>query len=198
MERIDPREGSAHLQPWLHDLVITTAGNVTGLGAADGDLGRSAAEGIYVDDVRVVSRCLVTLGDAPLAPVGRAAIGPASEFLGSARHLGAEGPDPTVEVHRRRLLRGDGAEETLTVTSRASQIAAALTIVVGGDGAEIAVVKGGSASGDLRPVVTSPDGGSWTTSRHVVTPVCDPAPTASTIDPDGALRMTVPLLVDAG
>jgi glycogen debranching enzyme len=198
MERIDPRAGSAHLQPWLHDLVITTAGNVTGLGATNGDLGGSAAQGIYIDDARVVSRCGVTLGGEPLEPVGWAALGPASEFVGSARHLGASGPDPTVEMHRRRLLRGDGAEETLTITSRAVQVAADLTVVLGGDGAEIALVKGGQATGALCPSVPSADGGSWRTARHGVTVVCDPAPVASTVDADGALRLTVPVLVDAG
>lgn len=198
MDRTDPRAGSAHLQPWLHDLVITTAGNVTALGAADGDIGGSPAEGIYVDDSRVVSRCRVTLDGEPLQPVGRAALGPDSEFVGSARHLGAEGPDPTVEVHRRRHLRGDGAEETLTIASRAVQVAAELTLVVGGDGAEIAVVKGGRPVGDLGPAVATPDGGSWTTSRHAVSVVCDPPPTVSAVDADGALRLTVPLLVDAG
>ncbi|QGN57136.1 glycogen debranching N-terminal domain-containing protein [Nostocoides sp. HKS02] len=197
--RIDTPAGPTRVQPWLHDLVITTAGNVTALGSADGDVGRSAAEGLYVDDARVVSRCLVTLAGSTLEPVGRAALGPRSEFVGSARHLGASGsPDPTVEVHRRRLLRGDGAEETLTIRSRAMPITADLTVVLGGDGAEIAVVKGGNALGVLAPAVATSSGGGWTTSRHGVTVVCDPAPTSSTVDPDGALRLTLPLTVDAG
>ncbi len=198
MLRIDPRAGSAHLQPWLHDLVVTTAGNVTALGAADGDLGRSAAEGVYVDDARVLSRARVTLAGAGVEPVGHAALGGVSEFVGSARHLGAEGPDPTVELHRRRVLRGDGAEETVTITSRQVQVAAELTVVLGGDGAEIAVVKGGRASGALAPAVASNDGGAWITPRHGVTVVCDPAPASSSVDTDGALRLTWPVLVDAG
>ncbi len=197
MERTDPRAGSAHLQPWLHDLVITTSGNVTALGGADGDIGGSPAQGIYVDDARVVSRCRATLDGEPVQPVGRAALGPDSEFVGSARHLGAQGPDPTVEVHRRRHLRGDGAEETLTIASRAVQVAAELTLVLGGDGAEIAVVKGGRPAGELGRAIASPDGGTWTTSRHTVSVVCDPPP-AATVDADGALRLTVPLLIDAG
>lgn len=198
-QRIDPPGGPARLQPWLHDLVITTAGNVTALGTAGGDIGLSAAEGLYVDDARVVSRCLVTFGGAPLEPVGRAALGPESEFVGSARHLGAKGSaDPTVEVHRRRLLRSGGAEETLTVTSRAVPVAAKLTVVMGGDGAEIAVVKGGDAPETLVPAAATSTGGSWNTSRHRVTVVCDPTPATSTIDPDGALRLTLPLRIDTG
>src|SRR5689334_7181253 len=89
-------------QPWLHDLAVCVDGNVTALSAHSGQIDGSGAQGVFVDDRRVVSLLTARLGDAETVAVATTSVGDRSVFLGSARHLGDDGPDPTVEVHRDR------------------------------------------------------------------------------------------------
>src|ERR1044072_9470999 len=109
-------------QPWLHDLRIIVDGNATALSATTGDVSPGAGHGLFVDDVRLLSRLELTVsGEAPSAAPAEAG-GATAEFFGAARGLGDEGPDPTVEVRRLRTLEGGGTlHEDVTVTSRAAR-----------------------------------------------------------------------------
>ena len=100
-------------QPWLHELSVCVDGNVTALSDASGDMTGHGAQGVYVDDRRVVSVLRVALGAEPVSPVARSSSGARSDFVASARHLGDPGPDPTVELHRRRRVTPMGIEERL-------------------------------------------------------------------------------------
>src|SRR6476659_8345117 len=55
-------------QPWLHDLSICVSGNVTALSAASGQVEGTGAQGVFVDDRRVLSVLDVRLGDQATAP----------------------------------------------------------------------------------------------------------------------------------
>ena len=88
------------LQPWLHELVVAVDGHGTALGRAHGQMTGAGAEGFYVDDARVLSVLALELGGEEPAFVGGSARGGSADFLGSARGLGDDGPDPSVEVAR--------------------------------------------------------------------------------------------------
>ncbi len=102
------------------------------------------AEGLFVDDERVLSVLRIEVGDSPLVHLASASCGGTSEFVASARHLGNDGADPTVEVHRRRDLVRGGLTETVSVTSRAdTAVVTDVVVIVGGDGASVSAVKSG-------------------------------------------------------
>ncbi|SDO87626.1 Glycogen debranching enzyme (alpha-1,6-glucosidase) [Pedococcus dokdonensis] len=166
-------------QPWLHDLRIIVDGNATALSATDGDVVPGTAQGLFVDDVRVLSRLELTVSGESPTPIASAASGAAAEFFGAARGLGDPGPDPTVEVHRVRTLEAASLVEQVTITSRAAEpVTATLRIELGSDGLDIAKVKYGvCAEPAVRPVLT--DGLlTFTTNRHRTLVEVDPAATS--------------------
>lgn len=195
-------------QPWLHDLAICVDGNATALSGSDGSMTGQGAHGFFVDDQRVVSRFTVGLGAARLVQVAHSSRGPRSEFFTSARGLGDSGPDPTVELRRRRGLTGGTLREQVIVASRASQpIAAPLVIRIGGDGADIGPVKAGVATGELLEAHTGhgEDGtdtglgadAHWHTDALAVRVAFSPAPDRLDVGPDG-VQATFHLSVDPG
>src|SRR6476660_9713348 len=146
-------------QPWLHDLAICVDGNGTALSESDGSMTGRGAHGFFVDDQRVRSRFTVGLGAAHLVQVAHSSRGARSEFFTSARGLGDSGPDPTVELRRRRALTGGTLREQVIVASRASQtLEAPLVIRIGGDGADIGPVKAGVATGEALEAHVGPGG----------------------------------------
>ncbi|MEO7752225.1 MAG: glycogen debranching N-terminal domain-containing protein [Terracoccus sp.] len=177
-------------QPWLHDLAICVGGNGTALSGADGSMG-GGAEGFFVDDERVLSTFDLRLGGAPLTGLTHTSRGSVSEFLGSARHLGNPGPDPTVEVSRRRVVDGPTLTETLVVTSRADEVLDVILLVTAGaDGADISAVKAGSPPGAVLSVSLDDGSGptdlaSWRSSRLDTTLTATPAPSSKQVGPDG-------------
>ena len=185
-------------QPWLHELSICVSGNVTALSAGSGQVDGSGAQGVFVDDRRVLSRLEVRLGEEESAPVAAASAGAVSEFLASARHLGNPGADPTVEVARRREVIAQGIRETVQVRSRADHpVSADLVVRVAGDAALISTVKSGLADG--HPLAAHAIGGAavWGDEAHRVTVRVDPAPAALEAGEDGAVA-TVPVTVAPG
>lgn len=165
-------------QPWLHRLSICTDGNTTALSATDGAMAGRGGEGLFVDDERVVCRLGVTLGGTVVTEVSSASSGARSEFFGSARHLGDRGPDPTVEVHRRRELSSGGLTERITVVSRASSaIMTTLEVAIAGDGRDIAAVKTGAGQGPLlTPELVSANCAAWQSDRLTTTITFEPKP----------------------
>ncbi|GAA2744583.1 glycogen debranching N-terminal domain-containing protein [Terrabacter aerolatus] len=195
-------------QPWLHDLAICVDGNGTALSGSDGSMTGQGAHGYFVDDQRVVSRFTVALGTAHLVQVAHSSRGPRSEFFTSARGLGDPGPDPTVELRRRRVLTGGTLREHVIVASRASQpVAAPLVIRIAGDGADIGPVKAGVATGELLeahaghgepgPDTDRRGDAHWQTDAQSVRVSFSPAPDRLEAGPDGVLA-TFDLTVDPG
>ena len=175
-------------QPWLHQLNICVNGNATALSGTCGDIEPSTSHGLYVDDVRVLGTATVRIdGEAP-AFVAQGASGARAEFVLSARNLGNPGPDPTVEVHRTRLLEDGAMVERLVLTSRASEtVTATVAVELAGDGAPIGSVKAGHV---VHPAVApSRDGDALVFSfeRHTGRVEFDPAPSAVVVTDDGAV-----------
>jgi glycogen debranching enzyme len=157
------------LQPWLHELAIVVDGHLSALSRRDGQLTGTGAEGLYVDDERVLSVLEVSLDAQQPAFVGQASRGATAEFLGSARGLGDDGPDPSIEVHRTRALSAGELAEEVEVRSRAAaEVRARVAVRLGGDGAEVSDVKHGVADGRLLDVAVDGDRVTWSTPRHEV------------------------------
>jgi len=190
----------AHRQPWLHELEICVDGNATALSARSGQISGSGAEGWLVDDARVLSVLRVRVGQEETIPLAQASVGAVSEFLGSARHLGNPGPDPTVEVHRRRELTPGRLTETVTITSRADQLVESeLWVEVGGDGAELSDIKAGRAHGRRIAAVAVEAGRvAWRTPRHTVELAVSPEPATWSVEPGRAGLARLPLSVEPG
>lgn len=192
-------------QPWLHDLAICVDGNGTALSARDGSMSGSGAEGFFVDDERVVSLFSVALGASDLVNVAHASRGARSEFFLSARGLGDLGPDPTVEVRRRREVAGGTLTERVTVVSRAAgPLSADLVVTIGGDGADIGAVKAGVPSGlSVEATIEGvQDGGAplaatWSTDRLVTRVRFSPAPAALETTSDGVVA-SFPVAINSG
>jgi glycogen debranching enzyme len=185
-------------QPWLHELTICVNGNATALSGTCGDIDPGTPHGLYVDDVRVLSTATVRLdGEAP-AFVAQGASGARAEFVLSARNLGNPGPDPTVEVHRTRVLEDGAMVERLVLTSRASQtVTTTLSVELAGDGAPIGSVKAGHVAHPQ--VLPSREGDALVFSfdRHTTRVELDPAPAAVVLS-DGRAVVDLQLSVEPG
>jgi hypothetical protein len=80
-------------QPWHNDLRIIVDGNATALSATTGDVSPRAGHGLFVDDVRLLSRLELTVSGETPSPVASEAGGATAEFFGAAR--GSATRDPT-------------------------------------------------------------------------------------------------------
>ena len=191
-------DGPTLRQPWISDLTIGVHGNVTTMTDRSGDIG-CGAEGIYVDDRRLVSRSRLSIGGGDLVAIVSAAQGGVMSGLGVARHLGDVGPDPTVVVRRNRTLAEDSVVEEIVVESRAGQLVeAVLELELGSDAAELHDVKGGRVSGPTRPPRRI-DGSQviWADPRHELAVALSPQPRR--IDEvDGVVTASWRLQVDPG
>ena len=184
-------------QPWLHQLEIAVHGNATFLSDRDGNVG-APGTGFFVDDRRVLSVLSLTCDARRPATVAASSSGGRTSILGVARHLGTPGPDPTVEIHRERILRFGGLVETITVRSRAdSVVQGTIAVRLGGDGADLDAVKGGREAGDVIPV--SLDGDTrmtWQDGRHRTTVTASHG--SATVAPDGAGELGWEVVLEPG
>jgi glycogen debranching enzyme len=174
-------------QPWLHELAIAADGNATVLSSRGGDITPGTAEGLYVDDARVLSTLTVTVGDEPVTGVDHSARGAGADFFGAARGLGDPGADATVEVRRTRRLDGPTMTEELTVTSRASALVqAAVRVELAADGLPIVFAKYGVAVGE--PATPEPAGAQvrFRTAGHQTLVGFDPSPDTLELGPNTA------------
>lgn len=175
-------------QPWLHELEIIVNGNATALSGRDGDMVPREAHGLFVDDVRLLSRLTVALdGERPTA-VAASARGPHAEFFTAARGLGDSGADPTVEVRRSRTLTGEDLVEDIDVVNRSSStVRAALTVCLGADDAPIAAVKSGLLDQPAMAPSAVESGVVFATGAHATRMSFEPAPSTIDIESDQAV-----------
>ncbi len=163
---VSARPEDSGRQPWLHDLEIAAHGNLTCLSDRSGDLD-SPGTGLFVDDRRVLTRWTLTAEGQRPVRVSAHTSGATTRVLSVARNLGDEGPDPTIEVHRRRLLVDEGLREEVSVVSRWDRpLRCRLRLEAAGDGAELRSIKAGHGPRDLLTVTADGDGLAWRDSRH--------------------------------
>src|SRR5438477_485261 len=133
-------------QPYLHGHLTCVAAPATWLSTSSGQL-VDGADGLYVNDRRVLSRLVVTVDDAWAEPLSARTIGAsAAAFFGVLRELGDPGPDPTVTLRRQRRVEPTGGTETLTLENRArTPITVTVAVEADADFAAMGAVKDGRA-----------------------------------------------------
>jgi len=154
-------------QPLLHDLTVTLTAPTVVLSRPDGDLDAAVAgggvQGLFHADVRALSLLRVTVrglpdGGAaaaedvpwwPVEPVLAVADGPGrSRFVGLARALGDDVPDPTVRLDRDRTVSPGRLDERITVRSSAIRpVRLAVRVELAGDLVTLEHAKAGRPAG---------------------------------------------------
>ena len=185
-------------QPWLHELAICVDGNATALSDASGDMTPGTVQGLYVDDIRVLSRLEIQVADEAPTLVAHGTRGAEAEFFLSARNLGNHGPDPSVEVRRVRRLDGPTMLETIEVVSRADrQVDCDVAVRLAADGAPIGSVKGGHVTFPVASARLLDASIHYDLNRHSSITTLSPAPSTLTQD-DLGVTATFGLCIEPG
>ncbi|HET9060044.1 MAG TPA: glycogen debranching N-terminal domain-containing protein [Acidimicrobiales bacterium] len=158
-EAADPKDISG--QPHLQDLVTAVRAPAMSLSGADGQIRSGGAQGIFVNDVRALSRLeLLVDGNEPLALGFDAGGGPSNRFDSAVVPSGRT--DPAILIERHRSLTPHGANETFLVKTYAPPaIAYRLELRAACDLADIATVKGGLPTGPPLEAVPVEGGLAW-------------------------------------
>jgi glycogen debranching enzyme len=176
--------GTPSRQPYLHDLLACVRAPALVLADRDGQL-RGGVQGGYLADRRILSRSVLSVAGAELAPIsGDLLDSGTSRSVAVVRGLGDPGADPTVTVERRRAASGSGVAESIAISSAArGPVRARLTLELGCDLAGMAAVKAGLATAELVPA-RHPDGLRWTGPDGTrVTAAVTPAPAEVVLAP---------------
>jgi glycogen debranching enzyme len=156
-ERPSGLEAVRPVQPLLHDLVATVAAPSSALSGRDGQIRGSGVQGVFHTDVRVLSAAILRVDGHEPDGIGYATEGSGvARFVGLARHLGDDTPDPTVRVDRVRRVSPDGMAEDIRLASTATApVFGTVTVDLACDLAPIEQVKSGGVCQDREPVRTS-------------------------------------------
>jgi len=136
--------GGAMGQPYVHEHLTCVAAPATWLSRGSGQV-RDGVDGLYVRDRRVLARLVVTVdGREPVPLSATLADARTARFVAVVRGAGDPGPDPTVTLHRRRVVEPDGGAETLTLVNRARVgVEVVVSVALGSDLAAMGTVKAG-------------------------------------------------------
>jgi len=189
-------------RPYLHDSVVTLAAPWVVVSPPSGQLSGAGVEGVFAADRRVLSVLRVTVDGREPEPVhvdeydaGSATYDAVVESLGDTGH------DPTVTLHRRRVLEGRGLSETISLVNRSrGTVECDLAVALGTDLAGTAAVRSGAAA-ELRDRPAEAEAGTlrWRDEDVVVTVELDPVPDKldtearwhCRIEPGGSVGITV-------
>lgn len=132
-------------QPTLHRLICAVCAPAFSLSQEDGQIRREGAQGLFVQDVRVLNECIVTVNGSEPVPIGfDIGGGSHNQFDATVFNVGAETPDPVVFLSRRREVNPHGMHEEIAVSSYARQnVNLKLRMQLSCDLAAIATVKSG-------------------------------------------------------
>lgn len=171
-------------QPPLADAVSCVAAPVVAISGPSGDISPIGAQGVFIDDVRVLSRLEVRLENADLAPVAGTLVGAErAAFQYAARGIGDPTPEPSVWVVVDRRVDRAGMLQHVTVRNGGHEpVDTVLRIVATGDSTPIADVRAAVAAHSEEPalrVVFDP------------TPVTDDPTWALALEPGGEATVTV-------
>jgi glycogen debranching enzyme len=162
-------------EPYLHDLVCAVRAPAQAISGRDGQVRAQGVQGVFVGDLRILSRLVLTLDGIEPAPLQAEAAGDAAWFVAAARGLGDEGSDPTVLVRRDRRVIADGVEERIAITSYArTPVHSRLAVQLGSDLAAMQSVRTGSPVEEIPTL----DGPRWSAGGVEVRVTADVAPEA--------------------
>ena len=160
-DQVTPRSLSSALgQPYLHNLVAAVSAPAMSLSARSGQIRPLGAEGLFVNDLRALSRLEVTVDGVEPVPLGYELCGGASNDFDSA--LPPDGGDgPAFVLARRRTLGPTGMMESFTVKSHAARARNFhVEVALACDLAAIATVKAGFRPAG-QPAAAAADGLVW-------------------------------------
>ncbi|WP_066522719.1 amylo-alpha-1,6-glucosidase [Curtobacterium ammoniigenes] len=152
----------APLQPLLHDAIVTLRAPAQVWSDRHGDIDGRGVHGYWVGDQRVVSRITVSVARSAIEPLDVVADrADETTFSALLRGLDAPGADPDVRLDRRRQVRADGVDETLTVSTRLAPGAPVdVTVRIQPDATGMDPVKQGAEALSADPTPTA-DGARW-------------------------------------
>lgn len=167
------------MQPYLHEHLTCVGAPAIWLSRRSGQV-RDGVDGLYVRDRRVLSRLVVTVDGREPEPLSATLVDArTARFVGVVRGLGDPGTDPTVTLHRRRVVEPGGGTETLTLTNRARVVVeAVVAVTVAADLAAMGTVKAGDP---VTVEVTATADGWRADDGATVRLVADPAPDGGTL-----------------
>lgn len=177
MHAVDPVSTPVE-QPQLHQLVATLAAPTLCLSDADGQIRQAGANGLYVNDVRVLSELVLRVEGAEPTALGHDLAGGAhSRFSGTTFKAGRTGADPTVFVERSRVLMATGMTEQIEIRSYAADpVRLRLELTAGCDLVGMDDVKSGTFP-PLLPARADVGGLAWDVDDHAtVSLAVTPAP----------------------
>jgi glycogen debranching enzyme len=160
-DQLTPRRPSSALgQPYLHNLVAAVSAPAMSLSARSGQIRPLGAEGLYVNDLRALSRFEVTVDGVQPVPLGYEVCGGASNHFDSVLPPD-EGDGPACLLARRRTLGPAGMVESFAVKSYAAKARNFhLEVVLACDLAAISTVKAGLRPPE-QPAIAIEDGLAW-------------------------------------
>jgi glycogen debranching enzyme len=176
-------------QPYLHDLVICLNAPTVLLSGTDGQIRPLGAQGLLHADIRVLSQAEVRVGGQEPVPVAHGVLAAGeAEFVSLVRCLGDAGPDPTVRLFRRRIVRPGRVDETLRLVSDAAEaVSTDVSVTVAADLTPINAVKDGQSQPPARPTLLA-SGAQWrSTGTSIRVTTEDPA--AVTANDDGTVTV---------
>ena len=132
-------------QPALHQLICAVSAPALSLSDDDGQIRPGGAQGLYVQDVRVLSKFIVMVDGEEPVPIGHDIGGGGhNQFEAAIFNVGSGAPDPVVFLTRRRRIDPSGMTEEITLTSHAREsVKLRLRLLLACDLAAIAAVKSG-------------------------------------------------------
>ncbi len=147
-------------QPYLNNLVSAVSAPAMSLSARSGQIRPLGAEGLYVHDLRALSRLEVTVDGTEPVPLGYELCGGATNRF-DATLPPDEGDGPSLVLLRRRTLGEAGMVERFTVKSYAETTRNfGVEVALACDLAAISTVKAGLRPTD-QPATATPDGLAW-------------------------------------
>ena len=151
------------LQPLLHDLLVATMAPTQAWSAPDGQVRTTGAQGFFHGDVRVLSRAVVTAHGLEPAALAAAPGGPGVvAVVALLRGADEPGPDPTVQLRRRREVRPGIVRERLELTCATSRrVEVLIEVEVACDLAEMEHVKRGRRFAALPARTVETDAFGW-------------------------------------
>ena len=156
------------LQPFLHDRCIVIHAPSLVVSAQDGQIA-GPADGFYHEDLRALSRLVISARGIRLVPIGwERDGGSASCFRGVLRGLGEHTADPAVTLERRRRAGPSRFDERLIIANHGRQtVRLRLQVEAAADFAPISDVKSGRGAAAVT-AMRCPGGLDWQYGGSVV------------------------------
>lgn len=172
-------------QPYLHELVTGVRAPAMSLSGQDGQVRPGGAQGVYVADIRALSRLVLTVNGREPVAIGRDTASGASNRFYSVVPTDQDGSGPTLSVTRERDLKANGVLESFTITFFGQgTVRCRAELHLACDLAGTGTVKSGRG-GEPKTARPSPAGLTWPgRGPSSVTALGAPPPAA--IDPAGA------------